>query len=101
MTIIANLIEAIGFVLHTALRIYFYIVIASALITWVNPDPYNSIVRFLRATTEPVFNWVRRYMPFMYLSGFDLSPIIVLLSLKFVDIAIIDSIFDIASSLAR
>ncbi len=55
MFIIANLLKAVAFVLDSLLSIYFWIVIISALLSWVRPDPYNPIVRFLYSITEPVF----------------------------------------------
>lgn len=63
-------------VLNFALYFYLYIIIARAIISWVNPDPYNPIVRFLYRTTEPVLSRIRRFLPDM--GGIDLSPIIVI-----------------------
>ncbi len=76
--IIGSLVEVIS----TLLSLYMWVVIISALITWVNPDPYNPIVRFLRSATEPVFAKVRQYLPFVNIGGFDLSPIVVLLVIQ-------------------
>ncbi len=61
---------------------YNLIVIASCFISWVNPDPYNPIVRFLRAATEPICYRIRKYLPFVVVSGFDLSPIVLILGLN-------------------
>ncbi|CCO24809.1 YggT family protein [Maridesulfovibrio hydrothermalis] len=69
-------------VISTLLSLYMWVVIISALITWVNPDPYNPIVRFLRGATEPVFAKVRQYLPFVNISGIDLSPIVVLVIIQ-------------------
>lgn len=79
MPIIGALVNVILLVINA----YQLVVIVSALITWVNPDPYNPIVRFLRAMTEPVFYRVRKLMPFVVVSGFDLTPVVVLLALYF------------------
>ena len=65
-------------------QVYIFIVIARALISWVNPDPYNPIVRFLYSATEPVLALMRRYLPLQF-SGIDLSPIALLLALTIVD----------------
>jgi YggT family protein len=73
---------AIAMVLEYLLTFYSWIVIIAVLITWVNPDPYNPIVRFLRGVTEPVFYQIRRWMPFVVISGIDLSPIVVLLLIR-------------------
>ena len=58
------------------------IIIARALLSWVNPDPYNPIVRFLYNVTEPVLAWLRQRLPLVY-SGLDLSPLLVLLAIVF------------------
>ncbi len=55
MGFLGSIVQAAAFVLDAVLSIYFWIVIISALLSWVNPDPYNPIVRFLRGVTEPVF----------------------------------------------
>lgn len=95
----SHLILAIARVLGIVLNLYMWIVIISALITWVNPDPYNPIVRFLRNMTEPVFYWVRRKMPFVVVGGFDLSPIIVILAIQVLDIFLVGNLNDLARSM--
>jgi YggT family protein len=67
------------------LDIYSYVIIAAALITWVSPDPRNPIVAFLRQVTEPVFAPVRRLLPPWKTGGLDLSPLIVLIAIQFVE----------------
>ena len=67
------------------LGVYSWIIIAAALISWVSPDPYNPIVRFLRQVTEPVLAPVRRLLPPWKTGGLDLSPLIVLLGIQFVE----------------
>ena len=58
-------------ILNTLLSIYFWILLAAAVLSWVNPDPNNPIVRFLRAVTDPVLYRVRRALPFVYAGGID------------------------------
>jgi len=70
-------------ILTTLLRLYFYVVIVSAILSWVSPDPFNPIVRVVRNLTEPVFDKVRSAIPFTNFSGIDLSPIAVLLGIEF------------------
>jgi YggT family protein len=82
MFVLGNFIGALAGVLDIVLTIYMWIVIIAALISWVNPDPYNPIVRFLYGVTEPVFGYVRRLLPFPAM-GIDLSPILVLLAIVF------------------
>ncbi|NJB66645.1 YggT family protein [Desulfobaculum xiamenense] len=76
------------FVILMALNLYKWIVIISALVSWVRPDPYNPVVRFLRGATEPVFYRVRRWLPFVFVGGVDLSPIVVIFAIIFLEIVI-------------
>lgn len=74
------LVSAIFQVLQAILSIYFWIVIGRAVISWVNPDPYNPIVRFLHNATDPVFDRIRRILPLQF-GGMDFTPILVLIVL--------------------
>ncbi len=89
-------ILAVAKVLSLVLNLYMWVVIISALITWVNPDPYNPIVSFLRNVTEPVFRKVRQYLPCVNIGGFDLSPIVVLLAIQMLDIALVGNLTRLA-----
>ena len=71
-------------VIHLAITIYIWLIIIRALISWVSPDPFNPIVRFLYRVTEPVLRPVRRALP-TYQIGLDLSPLLVILGLEVVD----------------
>ena len=64
---------------------YYWIIIASAVTSWVQADPSNPIVHFLRAVTEPVFRWFRQRLPFLVMGAVDLSPMAVLMILYFLD----------------
>ena len=66
-----------------ALDIYSYIIIASALISWVSPDPRNPIVMFLRQVTEPVLGPIRRLLPPWKTGGLDVSPLVALIAIWF------------------
>jgi len=79
------LIFAIGQLMHTVINIYIWVIIIAAFLSFVRPDPYNPIVQTLNRLTEPVFAWVRHKLPFVVLSGIDLSPIAIILGLQFVD----------------
>ena len=72
-----------------------WIIIIRALLSWVNPDPYNPIVQFLHSITEPVLYRVRQLIP-MSGMGIDFSPIIVLLAIKFLDISVVQSLGTLA-----
>jgi len=81
MFVLSNLLTAIAGVLGMVLTLYMYIVIARALLSWVNPDPRNPIVRFLYNATEPLLYRVRRVLPFM--GGIDFSPLVVIIGIYF------------------
>jgi YggT family protein len=90
-----NLIEALAYILNMALTIYMWVIIARALLTWVNPDPYNPIVRFLYNVTEPVLGWVRGRVPVVF-GGLDLSPLLVLLGIVFLQRFLVVTLYDLA-----
>lgn len=98
MFILGNFLEAVARILDIALTVYMWIVIISALISWVNPDPYNPIVRFLRNTTEPVYRKIRKYIPTNF-SGIDIAPLIVILIIVFLQIFLVNSLLGLAYKL--
>ncbi|MBI1815069.1 MAG: YggT family protein [Deltaproteobacteria bacterium] len=98
MFIIANFLAALAQVLNMVLWLYMWILIARAILSWVNPDPGNPIVRFLYTATEPVLYRVRRAIPF-FGGGIDFSPFIVLLGIYFLQFFLVQSLFDLAHSL--
>jgi len=79
------LIFALVQLIHTIINLYIWIIIIAAFLSFVRPDPYNPIVQTLYRLTEPVFVWVRKKLPFVVISGIDLSPIVILLGLQFID----------------
>ena len=83
MDIIGYFFVAVARVLDIVLTLYFWVIVIAALMSWVRPDPYNPVVRFLRAVTDPVFDRVRRWFPFLTIGGMDLSPIVVILAVQF------------------
>ncbi len=99
MFILANFFEAVAVVLDLALNIYFWIVIAGAVLSWVNPDPYNPIVRFINNVTEPVFYQIRKRLPVSF-GGLDLSPVIVILAIHFLRVFVVNSLHGLARTFA-
>ncbi len=93
---LANFLLAIINVASALLSLYFWVVIISALISWINPDPYNPIVRVIRNLTEPVFQRVRMWLPFTRWGGIDFSPIVVLIAIEFTRMFVIQSLRQIA-----
>jgi len=79
------LIYSIVQLLHTVINVYIWIVIIAALLSFVRPDPSNPIVQFIYRITEPVYGFIRRKMPFLIMGGIDLSPIVIILGLQFID----------------
>jgi YggT family protein len=98
MIVLQTLIEAIAQILHMVINIYIWVVIISALITWVRPDPYNPIVQVLRRLTEPVYDFIRRYIPTV-IGGVDLAPIIIILGLQFLDLFAVKLLFALTNAL--
>lgn len=82
MFVVENFIVALARIIDIGLTIYIWVIIARALISWVSPDPYNPIVIFLYRVTEPVMEPIRRLIPMRGL-GIDISPIIVILIIYF------------------
>jgi len=82
----AILVSILQFI-NLIIGLYIWVVIIAALITWVQPNPYNPIVQFLWNVTEPVYRYIRRYIPTTF-GGFDIAPIILILGLEFLQILI-------------
>jgi YggT family protein len=95
MFILSNFIIALARVLDIGLSLYMWIIIAQAVISWVNADPYNPIVRFLHSVTEPVLYNIRRLIP-VYFGGLDFSPIIAILVIIFLKTFLVQSLIQLA-----
>ena len=91
MFLLANFLSALATVLGIALEMYMWVIFARVILSWVKPDPYNPIVRFLHSITEPVLYRVRRAVP-MHGMGLDLSPIFVILAIYFLQIFLVQSL---------
>jgi YggT family protein len=94
MFVAGNVLSALAMVIHYVLEIYIYVVVARALISWVNPDPWNPIVQFLVKATEPALAPIRRIVGTRL--GFDLSAFVLILILIFLQRAIVPSLFQMA-----
>ncbi len=95
MHFVGLLLLAVAKILRMLINLYTFIVALSVIITWVNPDPYNPIVRFLYQATVPVFRKVRRFVPTALLrTGFDITPILVFILLIVLDTVLIGLLFD-------
>ena len=98
MFVFSNFLGAVAEVLRWVLNIFMWIVIARAILSWVSPDPYNPIVRFIHNVTEPVLYQIRRRIPVNF-GGIDFSPIIVLLAVIFLQRFVVDSLYELARTL--
>src|SRR5512143_4321894 len=98
MFVFGNLLQAVASVLDFLLTAYMWIVIISALLSWVNPDPYNPIVRFLYGATEPLLYRIRRSLPVSF-GGIDFSPLLVLVAIYFLQGFLVQSLRDLAFSI--
>lgn len=94
MFVVGNTLLGIATVLDYLLSFYSWIIIARALISWVNPDPWNPIVQFLTRATEPILAPIRRRLGWGM--GIDLSPLVVIAAIWFLQIAVVQSIKDVA-----
>jgi YggT family protein len=98
MLVFKNLLLALATVIDYVLIFFMFITIARAVLSWVSPDPYNPIVRFIHNVTEPVLYQIRKRIPMMY-GGIDFSPIIVILIIIFLRIFVVNSLEGLAGSL--
>lgn len=94
MFVAGNLLLGLATVADWLLTIYMWVIIIRALISWVNPDPWNPIVQFLDRATEPVLAPIRRRMGWRM--GIDLSPLIAIGIIIFMKIAVVQSLQDLA-----
>lgn len=95
MFLFSNFISASATLIGYVLTLYMWLIIIRALLSWVNPDPYNPIVQILYRLTEPALSAVRQRMP--DIGGLDLSPIVVLLVIFFLQSFLVRSLYDIAN----
>ena len=93
MNVLSNFIGALATIVGIILNIYYWLILIRALISWVNPDPNNTIVQFLYRATEPVLMPIRRMLPQM---GIDLSPIIAFLAIIFLKGFIVGTLMDLS-----
>ncbi len=98
MFVFGNIIVGLATVLEVVLRIYMWVIIIRALISWVNPDPYNTIVQVLTRVTEPALRPIRKLVP-PYKVGIDFSPLIAVLIIMFLQYALVDTLIRIGRSM--
>ncbi|MBN1559103.1 YggT family protein [candidate division KSB1 bacterium] len=97
MFIISNFFAALASVIHLILTLYMYVIIARAVMSWFNPNPYSNIVRFIYQITDPVLDRVRRLIP--PIGGLDLSPVVVIFAILFIDRFLVSTLRNLVHSL--
>jgi len=100
MFVLSRLIEGLAVVIQVVLNVYLWIIIIRALLSWVNPDPYNPIVRTLYSITDPVLNAIRRRLP-LVVGPVDLTPLLLILVIYFLQIFLVGTLHDFAWQLRR
>ncbi len=96
MFVVSNFLVAIARVLEVLLNIMYWLILVRVLISWVNPDPYNPIVKFLYKTTEPVLYPIRKILPLSLKFGIDISPIIAFFAIMFLKSFLVRTILELA-----
>ena len=99
MFVAKNLIIAVASILDFALTAYMWVIIIRAVLSWVNPDPYNPLVRAIASITDPVLSWLRRRFPLMA-GSIDFSPLIVIFVIYFLRTFLVKTLFDLAMRLS-
>jgi len=87
----SSLLFALIQLVHSLISMYIWVIIIAAVISFVQPDPRNPIVEILNRLTQPVFRFVREKLPFVVFSGIDLSPIVIIFGLQFLDTLLVRS----------
>jgi YggT family protein len=95
--LLRQLLLGIAYLLDELLWLYSIVLLVAIVASWLNADPRNPLVTFLRAVTDPVLYRVRRLMPFVVMGGFDLSPIVVFIGIKLLQIVVVGSLVDLAA----
>ncbi|NOY87449.1 MAG: YggT family protein [Deltaproteobacteria bacterium] len=98
MFVLSNFLIALARILSIALNLYMWIIIIRAVATWFSPDPYNPIYQFLIRITEPVLGYIRKIIPFKF-GMVDISPIIAIFVIIFLQTFLVQSLLGIAMSL--
>ena len=96
MFVFSNLFDALAQILNILLTALYWIIIIRALISWVSPDPFNPIVQFLQAVTEPILHPIRRMLSFTRGMPPDFSPIIAIMAILFLRSFLVKTLLDIS-----
>ncbi len=97
MFVLGNFVISVAHLLEMIITILYWLIIVRALISWVNPDPFNPIVQFLYRTTDPILAPIKKFLP--ALGPVDISPIIAFFILYFLKIFIFQTLVDFGTKL--
>ncbi|TBR16746.1 YggT family protein [bacterium] len=96
MFVLSNFLVALAKVSDFLFSAFYWLILIRALISWVNPDPFNPIVQFLHNVTEPILAPIRRLIPWSFKFGLDISPIIAFLAIMFLKSFVVKTLLDLA-----
>ncbi len=96
MFVLSNFFMACAKMVELILTVLYWLILVRALISWVNPDPFNPVVQFLNRATEPILQPIRRFLPPM---GIDISPVIAFLAIVFLKSFLVATLFDLGMRL--
>jgi YggT family protein len=98
--IIGNFLVSLAGILGVVLKIYMWLIVIRAVLSWFTPNSYSPVVQFLYAITEPVLSWARRILPStLYRTGIDFSPLVVILIIVFLQQFLVGSLLELGLSL--
>ena len=93
----SGILYGLADVLDVVFRLYLFCVLIAVILSLVQADPWNPVVRFFRRVTEPVFFWIRRRFPFVVVEAFDLSPLVIWLTILFLQYALVGNLRHLAA----
>jgi len=96
MFVLSNLIAALASLVSIILTVLYWLILVRAILSWVNPDPYNPIVQFLHKATEPILYHIRKILPLNFGIGIDISPLIAFLIIFFLRSFLVKTLLDIS-----
>jgi YggT family protein len=79
------MIYKLGGLFTGLIELYVWVIIISALLSFVRPDPFNPVVQFLYRLTNPAYMFVRRYIRTDF-GGLDLAPVVIIIGLQILEI---------------
>jgi YggT family protein len=98
MFVLGDFLIGLGRVLGMLLNLYMWVVIARAVLSWVRPDPYNPIVRFVNNLVDPVTYRISRILP-TRVGMVDISPIILIAIIWFLQEFLVRVVVDFGAHL--